>query len=282
MIPVRVGTIPVGREHPPVLIAGPCVIESPGQLMATAGRISDLAGKYGFPYILKSSFEKANRTSKDSFRGPGLEAGLKILEKARSELGVPVLTDVHLPEQAKAAAEVVDCLQIPAFLSRQTALIEAAAATQLPINIKKAQFMTPFAMKHAVEKAAAEGAGGVLVTERGTSFGYGDLIVDMRSFVIMADMGCPLIFDATHSVQQPGTGPQTGGDRRFIQPLALAAAATGFVDGIFLEVHPDPTQALSDADSQLPLKNLEPLLKRLRRTFEAAGRSFSPPPEANP
>jgi 2-dehydro-3-deoxyphosphooctonate aldolase (KDO 8-P synthase) len=275
MIPVQIGSVPVGNTHPPVLIAGPCVIESQEQLISTASRIRDLAGKYGFPYILKSSFEKANRTSKNSFRGPGLEAGLDIFAKVRSELNVPVLTDVHLPEQAQAAAAVVDCLQIPAFLSRQTDLIEAAASTQLPLNIKKAQFMTPVAMKHALEKAAAAGSGGAMVTERGTSFGYGDLVVDMRSFVVLAEMACPVIFDATHSVQQPGTGVETGGERRFIAPLAFAAAATGFVDGIFLEAHPDPSQALSDAGSQLALEDLEPLLERLHKTFEATGRSFT-------
>lgn len=273
---MKVGNIPVGKGHPAVLIAGPCVIESLDLLLETGARIRELASKYHFPYILKSSFEKANRTSKDSYRGPGLEVGLDHLKRAKKEIGVPVLTDVHLPHQAEPAAAVVDCLQIPAFLSRQTELIEAAAATHLPLNIKKGQFMSPSGMQYAIEKARSAGAGGVMVTERGTMFGYGDLVADLRSPVVMSEFGVPVIFDATHSVQKPGGSSHTGGDRRFIKPLALAAAATGFVDGIFLEVHPHPERALSDAQSQLPLDNLEALLEQLRRVFDAAGRSSAP------
>ncbi len=270
---VKIGNVLVGREQPPVLIAGPCVIESYYLLRDTACRVRDLARQAGFSFILKSSFEKANRTSRNSFRGPGLEAGLELLAQVRQELGMPVLTDIHLPEQAQAAARVVDCLQIPAFLSRQTELIEAAARTNLPVNLKKGQFLAPEAMRHAVEKAQAAGEGGVMLTERGTTFGYGDLIVDMRSLVTMSDLGVPIIFDATHSVQKPGSGQTTAGERRFIAPLALAAAATGSIDGIFLEVHPDPSRALSDADSQLPLNELAGLLNKLARIFAATERA---------
>lgn len=280
MTEIRIGNIPTGRRHPPILIAGPCAIESPDLLLETGRRIRDLAKAFGFPYILKSSFEKANRTSRDSYRGPGLDAGLEYLARARDELGVPVLTDIHLPEQAKPVSEVVDCLQIPAFLSRQTELIEAAASTNLPVNIKKGQFVSPASMRYAVDKAAGAGSGGVMVTERGTMFGYGDLVVDMRSFVLMSDFNVPVIFDATHSVQKPGGGEKTFGDRRFIAPLARAAAATGQVDGIFIEVHPNPQEALCDADSQLPLENLEALLESLRRIFDAAGRGSFPQSEA--
>ncbi|MBU0517631.1 3-deoxy-8-phosphooctulonate synthase [bacterium] len=270
---VKIGRIPVGREFPPVLIAGPCVIESEDLLLRTCAEIQKKAAQYGFPYILKSSYEKANRTSGESFRGPGLEEGLSILLKAKDELGVPVLTDIHLPDQAIPVAEVADCLQIPAFLSRQTVLIEAAAATGKPINLKKAQFMAPEGVKHAVLKATGPNTGGIMITERGAMFGYGDLVVDMRSLVILAEIGCPVIFDATHSVQRPGGGLHTGGDRKFIQPLAQAAAATQAIDGIFLEVHPHPETALSDAASQLPLDKLDALLEGLRNIFDAVGRT---------
>ncbi len=267
--PVKIGAITVGGGQPPVLIAGPCVIESLELLMETGRRIRETAARYDFPFILKSSFEKANRTSAASFRGPGLKDGLAALAEVKSALGVPVLTDIHLPDQAKPAAEVADCLQIPAFLSRQTALIEAAARTGLAVNIKKGQFTAPWAMRYAVAKAAGSGPGGVLLTERGASFGYGDLVVDMRSLVMMADLGVPVIFDATHSVQKPAGGEQTGGERRFILPLARAAAATGAIDGVFIEVHPEPNRALSDAASQLPLDELDGVLKGLRRVFDA-------------
>jgi 2-dehydro-3-deoxyphosphooctonate aldolase (KDO 8-P synthase) len=270
MNPVAIGNIRVGRGEPPALIAGPCAIESYEILFETARQARDLAGQFGFGYILKSSFEKANRTSRNSYRGPGLEAGLEMLGRAKRELDVPVLTDIHGPEQAEAVAKVADCLQIPAFLSRQTELIEAAARTGLPINIKKGQFLAPATMAYAIEKARAAGRGGVLLTERGTFFGYGDLVVDMRSLVQMAEMGVPVIFDATHSVQKPSGIHSTGGDRQYIAPLAMAAAATGAIDGLFLEVHPDPDKALSDAFSQLPLNNLHNFLKRLREIFKAA------------
>ncbi|TKJ40480.1 3-deoxy-8-phosphooctulonate synthase [candidate division LCP-89 bacterium B3_LCP] len=272
MKPVKIRNVTIGSGHPPVIIAGPCVIESEELLLSTAARARDIVRAFGFSYVLKSSFEKANRTSIDSYRGPGITKGLKILAEARTELKIPVLTDIHLPKQAKPASQKVDCLQIPAFLCRQTELIESAAKTGLPVNIKKAQFMSPVGMKHAAEKAASAGNGGVLITERGTSFGYGDLVVDMRAFIQLAETGCPIIFDATHSVQKPSSESQTGGNPRFTTPLACAAAATGAIDGIFIEVHPNPAKALSDAGSQLPLDELEPLLERLKRIFTAVGR----------
>ncbi len=270
MNPVRVGNIWIGTGHPPVLIAGPCVIESLESLLETGSRIRDYAAENGFPYILKSSFDKANRTSRESFRGPGLEKGLEYLSRARETVGVPVLTDVHLPEQAEIAAQAVDCLQIPAFLCRQTELIEAAAKTNLPLNIKKGQFLAPEAMRFAVEKAQAVGGGGVLLTERGTCFGYGDLVVDLRSLLILSDFQVPVIFDATHSAQKPAGGKTTGGERRFIRPLAAGAAATGTISGLFLEVHPNPVRALSDAATQFPLQELQTFLRDLRKIFDAA------------
>ncbi len=267
MMRVKIGKIPVSIDSPPILIAGPCVIESQDMLIETCEQIKQIAQQYGFPYILKSSFEKANRTSHDSFRGPGLDKGLKILAEAKKELSVPILTDIHLPEQADPVAQVADCLQIPAFLCRQSALIEAASATGRVVNIKKGQFIAPEAMRYAVNKAETAKAGGIMVTERGSMFGYSDLIVDMRSLVVMAREGVPVIFDATHSVQKPGSS-KTGGDRSFVQPLAQAAAATGALSGIFIEVHPQPDKALSDAGSQLKLSNLVPLLDNLRKIFD--------------
>jgi 2-dehydro-3-deoxyphosphooctonate aldolase (KDO 8-P synthase) len=250
---VNIGQVAVGRHHPPILIAGPCVIESLDLVLETGRHVKTLAEKHGFPYIFKSSFEKANRTAGDSYRGPGLEAGLQILRKVREDLKVPVLTDIHLPGQADATARVVDCLQIPAFLCRQTELIEAAAEAGKPVNIKKGQFIAPTMMKHAVD-------------------GYGDLIVDMRSLVLLTALEVPVIFDATHSVQKPAGGAETAGEKRFIQPLAQAAAATGAIDGLFIEVHPEPEKALSDAKSQLALDQLEPLLAGMRRIFDAVDR----------
>ncbi len=267
MNPVTVGTMALGRGCPPALIAGPCVLESYDLLIEVGECARDLARQYGFSFILKSSFEKANRSSKDSFRGPGLEQGLSALSRARKSLGVPTLTDVHGLEQIAEVATEVDCLQIPAFLCRQTELIEAAARTQLPVNIKKGQFLAPAGMRYAVEKAQSAGSGGVLITERGTMFGYGDLVVDMRALPLMADFGVPIIFDATHSQQKPGGGAHTQGDRRFLAPVARAAVATGAVDGLFIEVHPKPAQALSDAETQLPLQDLEGLLANLHWLF---------------
>lgn len=266
---------PVGRGHQLFVIAGPCVIESEALVLSVAQTLREIADRLGILLIFKSSFDKANRSSGSSFRGPGLDEGLRILEKARSETGLPVLTDVHSPEQARAAASVVDVIQTPAFLARQTDLIEVAAATGIPVNIKKAQFMAPADMKQVVTKArnAAQEAGvspdNIVLTERGTSFGYNNLVVDMRSLSIMAQNGCPVVFDATHSVQLPGgLGDRSGGDRSFVPLLARAAVAAG-IDGLFMETHPDPDKALSDGPNAWPLDRAEALLTNLMRVREA-------------
>ncbi len=244
-----------------MLIAGPCVIESETHALELGRRIAAVARKARVPYIFKASFDKANRTSASSYRGPGLDEGLAILGRIRKELGVPVLTDIHEASQAEAAARVVDVLQIPAFLSRQTDLIVAAARTGLAVNIKKGQFLAPLDMKHALEKVT--GAGRVFLTERGTSFGYNNLVVDMRSFPIMRSLGCPVVFDVTHSLQLPGGGNGvSSGLSQYIEPLASAGVAAG-VDGVFLEVHEDPSRALSDGPNALPFNRLAPLLDRL-------------------
>jgi 2-dehydro-3-deoxyphosphooctonate aldolase (KDO 8-P synthase) len=260
---------PVGDGAPLFVIAGPCVIESETLVLSVAEALRAIADRLGLHLIFKSSFDKANRSSGLSFRGPGMDEGLRILEKVRAETGLPVLTDIHTPEQARAAADAVDVLQTPAFLARQTDLIEAAAATGKPVNIKKAQFMAPADMAQVVAKArgAAERAGvaqdGVMLCERGTSFGYNTLVVDMRSLAIMAETGCPVVFDATHSVQRPGgLGDRSGGDRQFVPLLARAAVAAG-VDGLFMETHPDPHKALSDGPNAWPLDRAEALLTDL-------------------
>ena len=254
---------------PPFLIAGPCVIESEALCLHVAGQLKDIGEALGMPVIFKASFDKANRTSVHGFRGHGLEEGLRVLEKVRRETGLPVLTDVHLPDQVAAVAEVVDMLQTPAFLARQTDLITAAAASGRPVNIKKAQFMAPADMAAVLGKAraAASGAGvsadTILLCERGTSFGYNNLVVDMRGLVIMREMGCPVVFDATHSVQLPGGGGDRSlGQRQFVAPLARAAMAVG-VDGLFMETHPDPESALSDGPNMVPLDALPELLRQL-------------------
>ncbi|MBB6122807.1 3-deoxy-8-phosphooctulonate synthase [Sphingobium subterraneum] len=256
-------------EAPLLVIAGPCVIESEAMSLAVAERLKDIGKRLPVSIIFKSSFDKANRSSSTSFRGPGIDEGLRILEKVRAETGLPVLTDIHTPEQARAAGDVVDVLQTPAFLARQTDLIEAAAATGKPVNIKKAQFMAPQDMAQVVAKAqrAAVQAGhadpAILLTERGSSFGYNTLVVDMRSLGIMAQTGCPVIFDATHSVQQPGAlGDRSGGDRTQVPLLARAAVAAG-VAGVFIETHPDPDAALSDGPNSWPLDRMEMLLSDL-------------------
>jgi 2-dehydro-3-deoxyphosphooctonate aldolase (KDO 8-P synthase) len=251
---------------PPFLIAGPCVIESEVLCLAIADRLKAMGEELGLPVIFKASFDKANRTSVNGFRGHGLEEGLRVLEKVRRETGLPVLTDVHLPDQVKAVAEVVDMLQTPAFLARQTDLITAAAASGRPVNIKKAQFMAPGDMQAVLGKArAAAGADGgtIMLCERGSSFGYNNLVVDMRGLVIMREMGCPVVFDATHSVQLPGGGGDRSlGQRQFVAPLARAAMAVG-IDGIFMETHPDPDQALSDGPNMVPLSELRSLMRQL-------------------
>ena len=251
---------------PPFLIAGPCVIESEALCLSIATRLKAMGEELGLPVIFKASFDKANRTSVNGFRGHGLEEGLRVLEKVRRETGLPVLTDVHLPDQVKPVAEVVDMLQTPAFLARQTDLITAAAASGRPVNIKKAQFMAPGDMQAVLGKArAAAGTDGgtIMLCERGSSFGYNTLVVDMRGLVIMREMGCPVVFDATHSVQLPGGGGDRSlGQRQFVAPLARAAMAVG-IDGIFMETHPDPDQALSDGPNMVPLSELPGLMRQL-------------------
>jgi 2-dehydro-3-deoxyphosphooctonate aldolase (KDO 8-P synthase) len=261
--PVRLGDITFGGESPFVLVAGPCVIESESHATALAGRLVDIARRTGVPFIFKASYDKANRTALRSFRGPGLEEGLRVLGSIKARFGVPVLTDIHEPLHAAAAAGVADVLQIPAFLCRQTDLLVAAARTGRVVNIKKGQFLAPADVRHAVAKVVESGNARVIVTERGTSFGYHNLVVDMRAFPMIRETGVPVIFDVTHSLQLPGGGDGvTAGLAQYIEPLASAGVAAG-VDGVFLEVHEEPTRALSDAQNALRLDRLEPLLRRL-------------------
>lgn len=259
----------VGSAEPLFLIAGPCAIENEALALSTAETLKRIADRLGILLIYKSSFDKANRSSGLSFRGPGMDEGLRILAKVRSEIGVPVLTDVHTAEQVAAVAEVVDMLQTPAFLARQTDFIAAVAACGKPVNIKKAQFMAPGDMTNVIDKArrAATEAGcdpdSFTVCERGATFGYNNLVSDMRSLAIMRDTGCPVVFDATHSVQLPGgQGDRSGGQREFVPVLARAAVGAG-VAGLFIETHPDPDQALSDGPNAWPLGDMEPLLRQL-------------------
>ena len=259
----------VGLDQPLFLIAGPCVVESEDLQLRTAERLKEITGKLGVHFIFKSSFDKANRSSDKSFRGPGMDEGLRVLEKVRDALDVPILTDVHDIAQIQPVAEVVDVLQTPAFLARQTDFIHAVAASGKPVNIKKAQFMAPHDMKNVVDKAknAAQAAGineeTIMVCERGASFGYNNLVSDMRSLAIMRETGCPVVFDATHSVQLPGgQGTSSGGQREFVPVLARAAVATG-VAGIFMETHPDPAIAKSDGPNAWPLDRMESLLTTL-------------------
>ena len=252
----NVGGIEIGDEQPLVLIAGPCVIESEELCLEVGTKVKAITQSLGIPYIFKASFDKANRTSVKSFRGPGIDRGLEILSSIRSRLDVPVLTDIHEPWQAKPAAEVVDVLQIPAFLCRQTDLIVAAAETGKCVNIKKAQFLAAWDMKNSVEKAKSTGNANITLTERGNSFGYNMLVVDMCGLPTMRSLGCPVVFDATHSVQRPGgLGDASGGAREYVPHLIRAAVAVG-VDALFLEVHPNPLQALCDAASMLDLADL--------------------------
>jgi 2-dehydro-3-deoxyphosphooctonate aldolase (KDO 8-P synthase) len=263
VIPVQVGEITIGGGAPLVLIAGPCVIESESHASRLAAEIAAIARRAGVPFIFKASYDKANRTSGQSFRGPGLTEGVRILGAIKAACGVPVLTDVHEPGQAEAAAAIADVLQIPAFLSRQTDLITAAARTGRVVNIKKGQFLAPDDIRHAVAKVRDAGNPRVFVTERGTSFGYHNLVVDMRAFPMMREQGFPVVFDVTHSLQLPGGGDGvTAGQAEYITPLASAGVAAG-VDGVFLEVHDNPKAARSDAQNALALHLLEPLLRRL-------------------
>lgn len=260
---IAVGSLKLGGANGLFLIAGPCVIESEAHARSMAERIAAVCADLKLPYIFKSSYDKANRTSINSYRGPGVAEGLKILRRIKDDLKLPILTDVHEPAQVAAAAEVADVLQIPAFLCRQTDLLVAAGKSGRVVNIKKGQFLSPAEMKTAVEKVASTGNQKILLTERGTSFGYNNLVVDMRSFPIMRGFGYPVVFDATHSLQLPGgEGKQSGGQPEFIEPLSRAAVAAG-VDGLFLEVHDNPPAALSDASNQLPLAQLKPLLEKL-------------------
>ena len=252
-----------GLEHPLFLIAGPCVIESRELALETAGFLKEMSDRLGLPFIYKSSFDKANRSSHQSFRGPGLEEGLKILQEVRESIGVPVLTDVHEDTPLEEVAAVVDVLQTPAFLCRQTNFIQRVAAQGRPVNIKKGQFLAPWDMANVVEKARAAGNDAILVCERGVSFGYNNLVSDMRALAVMRATGCPVVFDATHSVQLPGgQGSCSGGQREFVPVLARAAVAAG-VAGIFMESHPDPDQALSDGPNAWPMHRLEALLETL-------------------
>ena len=262
---VAVGEVVIGGGQPLVLIGGPCVIESETHALELAGAVLAIAERCRVPYIFKASFDKANRTSLRSFRGPGLEEGLRVLARVKERVGVPILTDIHEPSQAAPTAAIADVLQIPAFLSRQTDLIVAAARTGRVINLKKGQFLAPYDMRHAIEKVASCGNQRVLVTERGSSFGYNNLVVDMRAFPILRGLGYPVIYDVTHSLQLPGGGDGvTAGQAQYIEPMAAAGVAAG-VDGVFLEIHERPAQAKSDAQNILPLDRLEPLLRQLAR-----------------
>jgi 2-dehydro-3-deoxyphosphooctonate aldolase (KDO 8-P synthase) len=261
--PVTIGSVTIGGGHPLVLVGGPCVIESEAHAIGLGSSIADIASRCGVPFIFKASFDKANRTSLRSYRGPGLDDGLRILAAVKARLGVPVLTDIHEPGQAARAAEVVDVLQIPAFLCRQTDLLLAAARTGKAINIKKGQFLAPHDMRHAIEKITSANNRQIIVTERGASFGYNNLVVDMRSFPILRGFGFPVVFDVTHSLQLPGGGDGvTAGQAQYIDTLAPAGVAAG-IDGVFLEIHENPPAAYSDAQNTLALDALEPLLRLL-------------------
>lgn len=266
-------SIRVGGGALPVVIAGPCVIESRDLCFEIAERTADICARVGLPYVFKASFDKANRTSIDSFRGPGMEQGLAILAEVRERFGVPVLTDIHEPGQAAAAAEAVDILQIPAFLCRQTDLLVAAGSTGRPVNVKKGQFLAPGDMASVLGKLRAAGNDRILLTERGTSFGYHNLVVDMRSPAIMRGLGVPVVFDATHSVQLPGgQGSTSGGQREFVPHLVRAATAVG-IDGLFLETHPRPDTAKSDGPNMVPTDELEPLLRTMKAIHECVTES---------
>jgi 2-dehydro-3-deoxyphosphooctonate aldolase (KDO 8-P synthase) len=268
MKPIRVGPFEIGGGAPLALIAGPCVIESEEKTMEIAGYLRELTGKLGIPFIFKASYDKANRTSRDAYRGPGLTKGLAILKKVREELGIPVLSDVHRFEEIDPAARDLDVLQIPAFLCRQTDFVVEVARKARAVNIKKGQFLAPWDAAHLLEKSAAAGNANLMLTERGVSFGYNNLVVDFRAFPILRKIGYPVIFDATHSVQLPGgVGKASGGDRQMVPGLARAAVAAG-VDGLFLEVHPDPETALCDGPNSLRLDSLPALLSSLKRIDE--------------
>ena len=259
---INIGGVHIGGENPLALIAGPCVIESEKQTLDTAEKIKKISVDCGIPFIFKSSYDKANRTSINSYRGPGLVDGLSILKKVKTELDIPVLSDIHKEEEINPAAEVLDVLQIPAFLCRQTDLLVKAAKTGLPLNIKKGQFLAPWDMKNVVTKCEQSGNEKILLTERGVSFGYNNLVTDMRALVLMREYGCPVVFDATHSLQLPGgQGDTSGGQRHLVPPLMRGAVAIG-CDAVFMEVHPDPDNAPSDGPNMIKLETLSALLKQ--------------------
>ena len=274
---VHIGPFAVGGDSPHILIAGPCVIESEALVLETATGIAKIAQELHIPYIFKASYDKANRTSTSSFRGLGLSTGLKILKKVKEEVGVPILTDIHEVQDVTQVAEVVDILQIPAFLCRQTDLLCAAAKSGRVVNVKKGQFLSPWDMSNVVKKLEEAGNKNIFLTERGSSFGYQNLVVDMRALTVMRALGYPVIFDATHSVQLPGGGGTcSSGQREFVAPLARAAAAVG-CDGFFMEVHPHPENALSDGPNMVPLEKLRGLLVQIQAICEVSGKGDSQP-----
>jgi 2-dehydro-3-deoxyphosphooctonate aldolase (KDO 8-P synthase) len=270
---IQIGNFTIGTEEPFFLIAGPCVIEDEAMTLEVARILKETGEELDIPIIFKTSYDKANRTSLNSFRGPGIEKGLKIIQKVKETTGLPVLSDVHRIVEVEKAARILDVIQIPAFLCRQTDLILAAARTGLPVNIKKGQFLSPWEMKPAIEKVTSSGNHDILITERGTSFGYNNLVVDIRGIGIMKNFGYPVVFDATHSVQLPGDdGTCSGGQREFISYLSRAAVAAG-ADGVFMEVHPDPKSALCDGPNSLPFHELRPLLSMLKEIHSLIRRS---------
>ncbi len=263
VVPVSAGTVTIGTGHPLAFIVGPCVIESDAHAIETALALAEIGGRLDLPIVFKASYDKANRTSLSSFRGPGLEAGLRTLAAVKDRSALPVLTDIHEPSHAAVAAEVADVLQIPAFLCRQTDLLVAAARTGRPVNVKKGQFLAPNDMRHVINKLEGSGARGILLTERGSTFGYNNLVVDMRALPMLRALGHPVVFDVTHSLQLPGAGDgMTGGLAEYIEPLAQAGVAAG-VDAVFMEVHEAPAKAKSDGANALKLDRLESLLQRL-------------------
>jgi 2-dehydro-3-deoxyphosphooctonate aldolase (KDO 8-P synthase) len=266
---VAVGSVRIGGGHPLALLAGPCAIEGEAEALRAAEALVGIAAEAGVPFVYKSSYDKANRSSARSYRGPGLREGLRILRKVRETFGCPVLSDVHLPSEVSAAAEALDLLQVPAFLCRQTDLVVACARSGRPVNVKKGQFLAPWDMRNVVDKLRGEGCEEILLTERGATFGYNNLVVDFRGLAVMRDLGVPVVFDATHSVQLPGgEGTRSGGERRYVEPLARAAVAFG-VDALFMEVHEAPDRAPSDGPTMLPLARLPGLLRELRAIARA-------------
>jgi 2-dehydro-3-deoxyphosphooctonate aldolase (KDO 8-P synthase) len=268
---IKIGNLTLGEHGPLFLISGPCVIEDGETTLAVARFLQGISQRLSIPVIFKSSYDKANRTSLDSFRGPGLDEGLELLKEVKDATGLPILSDVHQLSEIEKVAGVLDVIQIPAFLSRQTDLILEAARTHLPLNIKKGQFLSPWDMEQVVLKATSTGNTNILLTERGSSFGYHNLVVDMRSISVMKNLGYPVVFDATHSVQLPGArGITSDGQRQFVAPLARAAIAAG-ADGIFLEIHPDPDSALCDGPNSLPFQQVEPLMAVLKQVHQVVG-----------